>query len=89
MKDDSDQRKLLQLSQRLADLYDQYQMYRADWLDNWADGSSTDVQVDADDRWQPLLWRYLLADVGDQRWNNRATLHREFIQAALTAHCRQ
>ncbi|MGI0153644.1 MULTISPECIES: exodeoxyribonuclease V subunit gamma [Idiomarina] len=87
MKDDSDQRKLLQLSQRLADLYDQYQMYRADWLDNWADGSSTDVQVDADDRWQPLLWRYLLADVGDQRWNNRATLHREFIQAAqqLTA----
>ena len=28
----------LQLCRRLADLYDQYQVYRSDWLDAWAHG---------------------------------------------------
>ncbi|HBM29028.1 MAG TPA: exodeoxyribonuclease V subunit gamma, partial [Halomonas sp.] len=33
---DRDQRKHYQLAERLADLFDQYQVYRADWLDAWA-----------------------------------------------------
>ncbi|MDX1705377.1 exodeoxyribonuclease V subunit gamma [Pseudidiomarina sp.] len=78
--DDDDQRKLYQLSERLADLYDQYQMYRADWLADWAAGGQ--LQAGEDNHWQPKLWRYLLADVGEQSWNNRAELHRQFIQAA-------
>ncbi|MBE0546965.1 MAG: exodeoxyribonuclease V subunit gamma, partial [Rubrivivax sp.] len=28
----------LQLAQRLADLYDQYQVYRGDWLESWGQG---------------------------------------------------
>ncbi len=78
--DDNDQRKLYQLSERLADLYDQYQMYRADWLANWAEGGQ--MQADEVNYWQPQLWRYLLADVGEHSWNNRAELHQQFIRAA-------
>ena len=33
-----DQRKHYQLAERLADLFDQYQVYRADRLDAWANG---------------------------------------------------
>ncbi|MCP1327813.1 exodeoxyribonuclease V subunit gamma, partial [Halomonas sp. 707D4] len=32
---DRDQRKHYQLAERLADLFDQYQVYRADWLEAW------------------------------------------------------
>jgi exodeoxyribonuclease V gamma subunit len=35
---DDGQRKQFQLAERLADLYDQYQVYRADWLDQWTAG---------------------------------------------------
>jgi exodeoxyribonuclease V gamma subunit len=61
----------LQLAQRLADLYDQYQVYRSDWLAAWADGhdvlpavqagAAGPRQLPADQRWQALLWRELLA----------------------------
>ncbi|WP_417666287.1 exodeoxyribonuclease V subunit gamma [Pseudidiomarina sp.] len=77
MADDTDQRKCFQLSERLADLYDQYQIYRADWLSAWAEGDFSTVPEAQ--HWQPLLWRYLLADVGDSRWNNRAYLHEQFV----------
>src|SRR6478736_4556820 len=35
---DTDSRKLHQLAERIADLFDQYQVYRADWLGEWAAG---------------------------------------------------
>lgn len=35
---DTDLRKRYQLAERLADLFDQYQVYRADWLEDWAAG---------------------------------------------------
>ena len=35
---DTGQRKLYQLCQRIADIFDQYQVYRADWLTDWAAG---------------------------------------------------
>ena len=35
---DGDPERRLQLAERLADLYDQYQVYRADWLADWAEG---------------------------------------------------
>ncbi len=38
LSDDSDLRKRYQLAERLADLFDQYQVYRADWLADWAEG---------------------------------------------------
>ncbi|MBI0548213.1 exonuclease V subunit gamma, partial [Dickeya dianthicola] len=61
---DTDLRKHYQLAERLADLFDQYQVYRADWLAQWAAGddvlatSRRGVEpLPEDQRWQPLLWR--------------------------------
>lgn len=91
---DGDARKCHQLAERLADLYDQYQVYRADWLDDWADGR--DVLRDARggaaamaaaDRWQAALWRRLLDDVGVvEADGHRAAVHARFLHAvaALT-----
>ncbi|MGB5734884.1 MAG: exodeoxyribonuclease V subunit gamma, partial [Thiohalocapsa sp.] len=67
---DTDARRRYQLAERLADLYDQYQVYRADWLEAWqadddqlirADGSR--VPVPDEQRWQPALWRGLKRDI--------------------------
>ncbi|RUO72085.1 exodeoxyribonuclease V subunit gamma [Pseudidiomarina sediminum] len=80
VEDDTEQRKLYQLSERLADLYDQYQMYRADWLADWAAGGA--IMAAGENAWQPKLWRIVLADVGDQGLSDRAALHRRFVQAA-------
>jgi exodeoxyribonuclease V gamma subunit len=68
---DDDRRKRFQLAERIADLFDQYQMYRSDWLACWAKGD--DIVLDArgevhplpdEQRWQAALWRELVADVG-------------------------
>ncbi len=70
LSQDADLRKRFQLAERLADLFDQYQVYRADWLAAWALGE--DVLIEArgnrsplpeEQRWQACLWRDLLADV--------------------------
>jgi exodeoxyribonuclease V gamma subunit len=45
LADDPDRRKHYQLAERLADLFDQYQGYRADWLAAWSSGD--DVLTDA------------------------------------------
>ncbi len=66
--------RLLQLASRLADLFDQYQIYRPDWLKNWAAGDdvltkTSGVQPLAPDQvWQAALWRRILAtlDAGQQ-----------------------
>ena len=89
----------LQLAQRLADLFDQYQVYRSDWLASWAAGqdllprsaseagqpSAAALRVPADQRWQPALWRELLVPVSaDERAGSRPQLHHSFL-AALAA----
>lgn len=79
----------LQLAQRLADLYDQYQVYRADWLDAWGRGQDElprpqgqPLPVPADQRWQPALWRELLAGLDEAgRQGVRPRLHRRVLQA--------
>nr|WP_240147765.1 exodeoxyribonuclease V subunit gamma [Luteibacter yeojuensis] len=91
--DGGDARKCHQLAERLADLYDQYQVYRADWLDDWAAGR--DVVRDARggaptlspaDRWQSELWRRLLADVGGEgAHGHRAAVHERFLAAIAGA----
>jgi len=83
---DLDNRKLYQLSERLADLFDQYAIYRADWLDNWLnerDVLDNGEPVANEHAWQPELWRRVASDIGAENlWNNRATLHQQFIKSA-------
>ncbi len=83
----------LQLAERLADLFDQYQVYRADWLDDWAQqrdqlrtAGGDAVPLAEDQRWQAHLWRAVIADVApEQRGLGRATIHTEFVRAAAAA----
>lgn len=72
LNQDEDPRRLHQLAANLADLYDQYQVYRADWLAAWE--RHEDVIITAQmqqqpleptDRWQAILWRLLVVDVQD------------------------
>jgi len=86
LENDEDGRKLYQLSERLADLFDQYAVYRADWLDQWVSGKDYldhEQQVPTEQQWQPELWRALSNDIGiEDYWNNRAELHRRFVETA-------
>ncbi|WKE66224.1 exodeoxyribonuclease V subunit gamma [Gallaecimonas kandeliae] len=94
LAEDDDCRKRWQLAEKLADLFDQYQVYRADWLNAWARGEDVILgargqarPLDADQRWQAKLWRTLEADLPAQlRSTSRAGLHQGFLDAcaALT-----
>ena len=85
---DTDLRKRYQLSERLADLFDQYQVYRADWLEDWAEGRHQLRNVrgevkplSATSCWQAELWRALLDDVGEKGMaQSRAGVHQRFIE---------
>ncbi|SFM24283.1 exodeoxyribonuclease V subunit gamma [Halopseudomonas yangmingensis] len=93
LADDDDCRKRYQLAERLADLFDQYQVYRADWLNAWAAGDDSIAlarkgsrPLDTHEHWQPALWRAVLADVGsEQLSNSRAGVHPRALQALLNA----
>ncbi|GFM57539.1 RecBCD enzyme subunit RecC [Pseudomonas cichorii] len=88
LTDDTDLRKRYQLSERLADLFDQYQVYRADWLQDWAQGRHQLRNVRGEVRplsaancWQAELWRALLDDVGAEGMaQSRAGVHRRFLE---------
>ena len=80
----------LQLAQRLADLYDQYQVYRDDWLAAWAVGDDSLPSsapgaarvLPGDQRWQAMLWRELLAPLDkSQRAGIRSQLNSRFMAA--------
>ncbi|WP_340053751.1 exodeoxyribonuclease V subunit gamma [Pseudomonas sp. JAI120] len=87
LQEDDDKRKLYQLSERLADLLDQYQVYRADWLEDWAAGCDQLKHIkggvkplDPDNLWQAELWREVLADVGEGALEqSRAGVHKRFV----------
>ena len=74
--------RLLQLASRLADLFDQYQIYRPDWLQDWAAGRNVlrkaagQDELGEDQLWQAELWRRVLATLDEtQRQATRPALH--------------
>ncbi len=88
-RDGDDLGRRLQFARRLADLFDQYQVYRADWLSDWAGGRDVlrsprgaAMPVPATERWQPALWRALVDELrDDERGATRAAVHRDFLAA--------
>ena len=86
---DGDPERRLQLAERLADLFDQYQVYRADWLEDWAAGRDQlrnargeAAPLAADQRWQAELWRAVAASVPEEeRGLGRASVHAAFVEA--------
>ena len=55
-----DERRRLSLATRIADVFDQYLLYRDDWLAAWERSELCDLG--ADGAWQALLWRELTKD---------------------------
>lgn len=92
LQDDVAARKRYPLAQRLAALYDQYQVYRADWLLHWgqrqdhlrrADHSL--VPIPPEHLWQPALWRLLQQELPpEQQTSSRAHVHQRFLAAMQT-----
>ncbi len=88
ISDDKDQQKRSQLALKLADLFDQYQVYRADWLADWANGLYRLAQMDGeakampdDQLWQAKLWQAILAELpAEQQQQSRFSLHQAFLQ---------
>ncbi len=86
LNDDADKRKLFQLASRTADLYDQYLVYRPDWLIRWEAGETVDGLGEAQ-QWQAPLWKALVehtAALGQSHWH-RANLYQRFINTLESA----
>jgi exodeoxyribonuclease V gamma subunit len=65
--------KLFQLSERIADTFDQYLLFRREMIESWEGGHEM--------HWQAMLWRELLRDAGT---NHRAALAKAFFETVRT-----
>ena len=66
---DADERGRHELAARIADVFDQYLVYRPHWIARWEAGG--------DDHWQAALWRRLVARTPER--------HRALVQADALA----
>lgn len=75
------------LASTIADLYDQYLVYRPDWIANW---ELHELQIDgqplADNQWQGLLWNELLGRVASK---HLPVQHRAHMLADFLAYLKQ
>jgi len=60
-KDFSSQENLkrYQLAEQMADLYEQYLIFRPQWLDSWQKGEEVTL-LSSDNKWQAKLWQLLI-----------------------------
>jgi exodeoxyribonuclease V gamma subunit len=88
LTDDSNCRKRHQLAEQLADLFDQYQVYRSDWVADWAAGQDVLRNGHGEIKplpnaqfWQAALWRAVLEDLGAESkpFASRAAVHAQFM----------
>ncbi|MDU0355265.1 exodeoxyribonuclease V subunit gamma [Paraglaciecola aquimarina] len=84
--------KLYQLAGKIADVYDQYLVYRPDWILSWEQGEDNladlsqvfgEQNVKENHAWQPILWRALVAysQELDESPFHRANLHQTLLSA--------
>ncbi len=74
--------KRYQLCVKIADVFDQYLVYRPDWILTWEQGENqlTDADVSLQP-WQPILWRELVSfseRLGESGYH-RANLHNQLL----------
>ncbi|MFT5208964.1 MAG: exodeoxyribonuclease V gamma subunit [Flavobacterium sp.] len=65
-----------QLSSVIAGLFDQYLLYRPDWISEWEEGVDDESQP-----WQSILWRKLIQQSGMNKKQHRGNLHSNFIKS--------
>ena len=87
--------KRFQLASDLADLFDQYQVYRPDWLMAWQQGQDVIIKADgqrealaADQLWQAALWRQLVADLAPSGLLSTAEVQTGFNGSRVWVHDR-
>ncbi|MGI9277364.1 MAG: exodeoxyribonuclease V subunit gamma [Endozoicomonas sp.] len=80
LADDHDGVRLYQLAEKIADTFDQYLVYRPEWIADWEMGQDP-AGITTDQPWQPELWRALVrktAELGQSHWH-RANMHNRFL----------
>ena len=77
LEDDLHLRKRFQLSQKIADIFDQYLVYRPEWIEAWENvsqqqlaqwgtaGSKSTPEWLEDQRWQAKLWKKLTLTIAE------------------------
>ncbi|MDX1587810.1 MAG: exodeoxyribonuclease V subunit gamma [Oleiphilaceae bacterium] len=50
-----------ELAEQVADLFEQYLIYRPDWIQSWDQGRNQSQKNGEQDHWQARLWRHLTA----------------------------
>lgn len=85
---DSQPLKLYQLATKIADVYDQYLVYRPEWILHWEDGQNDipdtgDLTISGSHPWQPILWRSLVCNSLELEESpfHRANLHHTLLAA--------
>lgn len=69
-----------QLADKIADLYDQYSVYRPEWIADWEKGE-WDKDIIGNHVWQPILWKLLVnltSELGQSPYH-RANMYEDFI----------
>ena len=77
---DADLRRF-QLSNEIALLFDEYLMYRPEWMLEWGQATSSPQLAPSGEhaQWQAALWQLILADTQAYQELHRAALHRRAL----------
>lgn len=79
--DDDKDVKRYQLAEKIADLFDQYLVYRPDWIAQWEQGELV-AELDGSDDWQGQLWAILYEhtlSLGVSHYH-RGNMYQSFIE---------
>ena len=75
--------KQYRLASTIADLYDQYLVYRPDWIETWQNQAfEIEGEPLTDQRWQGILWHYLIEKVKNKGLceRHRGNMVTDFMQ---------
>ncbi|WP_318523355.1 exodeoxyribonuclease V subunit gamma [Photobacterium leiognathi] len=78
---DDDNLKCYQLAEKIADIFDQYLVYRPEWIQQWEAGETV-AELEGEHPWQPILWQALYDQtlaLGQSPYH-RANLYEHFIE---------
>ncbi|WP_283597098.1 exodeoxyribonuclease V subunit gamma [Photobacterium phosphoreum] len=81
LDNDTDSLKCYQLSEKIADIFDQYLVYRPEWIQQWEAGETV-TELNDEHPWQPILWQALYDQTLalEQSPYHRANLYDHFIE---------
>jgi exodeoxyribonuclease V gamma subunit len=82
LEEDQGRFKLYQLCGKVADIFDQYLVYRPEWIAAWEAGDDMS-DISGSQPWQPILWRLLqqhILGLGLSHWH-RGNMFSGYVEA--------